>query len=462
MNSLKIITKLVLAFLFAASVYPQKEAPPAGGKPKNFELPKKTEFILDNGMHVTKVHFGNVPKVSINLVIRVGNLNESENEVWLSDITGELLTEGTKNLSSKQIAQKSADMGGSINVSTDLDETNIEGNVLSDFAPDLISLISDVVMNPTFNDDAVNRVKRDYLRNLSIDKSQSQRIASEIFRKALYPDHPYGRVFPTEEMINNYTRKIISDFYNSNYGAQRAHIYICGNFDDSKVDEAVKKSFSGWEKGPDILINIPRPASKKELLFKDRPGAKQSTIYLGLPVIDPSNPDFIKLSLMNTLLGGFFSSRVTRNIREDKGYTYSPRSMISTMYRSAFYVQTADVTTDVTAPALKEIFKEIDSLKKVPPSKEELDGVKNYIAGIFVLRNSSPGAIISQLSYIDLHGLGEDYLNTYVQKIYDVTPEEISEMAKEYLNNDKMTLVVVGDKKIEKTLYPFGKVVLKD
>jgi predicted Zn-dependent peptidase len=161
------------------------------------------------------------------------------------------------------------------------------------------------------------------------------------------------------------------------------------------------------------------------------------------------------------LLGGYFSSRITSNIREEKGYTYSPNSQLSNRYRSSHYVQVADVSTDVTGPALKEIFYEINNLQDEEPSEEELEGVKNYIAGIFVLRNSSRGAIINQLNYVDFHGLDDDYLNTYVKDIYSITPSDIREMAKKYLRDDEMTLVIVGDeKKVRKQLSEYGDLKL--
>jgi len=144
-------------------------------------------------------------------------------------------------------------------------------------------------------------------------------------------------------------------------------------------------------------------------------------------------------------LGGAFSSRITANIREDKGYTYSPRSTVVARVGTGVWYQGADVTAESTGASLNEIFKEIKLLASEPPSKEELDGFKNYMAGIFVLRNSSRAAIINQLSFLELHGLDKQYLQEYVQKVHSATPEQISVMVNKYLDINKMTLVVVGD-----------------
>jgi predicted Zn-dependent peptidase len=180
----------------------------------------------------------------------------------------------------------------------------------------------------------------------------------------------------------------------------------------------------------------------------DRPGAVQSTLYVGLPVPDPSSADYIALLVTNTLLGGSFSSRITSNIREQKGYTYSPVSQVSSRYRDAYWVEAADVTTNVTGPSLKEIFAEIEQIRREPPTAEELRGFQNYLAGTFVLQNSSRGGIIRQLQFVHLHGLPDDYLNTYVQKIFAVTPADVRRVAAKYIEDEKAAIVVVGDQKV--------------
>ena len=180
----------------------------------------------------------------------------------------------------------------------------------------------------------------------------------------------------------------------------------------------------------------------------DREGAPQSTIFYGLPVADPSNPDFVALDITNSLLGGSFGSRITSNIREDKGYTYSPTSILDDNYRSAVWYERADVSTQFTGPSLQEINKEIIRLQEEPPSQEELAGIQNYEAGLFVLQNSTPGGIIGQLIFLDIHELDDSYLANRVKNIYSVTPAQVQEMTKKYIKPSEMTLVIVGDKKV--------------
>jgi predicted Zn-dependent peptidase len=220
-----------------------------------------------------------------------------------------------------------------------------------------------------------------------------------------------------------------------------------GQFNQETVNKAIKEAFNGWKKGPERSIPVAKPATKPDVVTIDRPNAPQSTIIVGLPVIDPSNSDYLALSLTNDLLGGSFGSRITSNIRENKGYTYSPYSTINNRFRSSTWAEQADVTTEHTEASLKEIFYEINRLQSEPPTKEELEGIQNYKAGIFVLQNSSHGGIINQLAFLDLHGLDESYLTNYVKNIYALTPEKIQEMAQKYIREEDMTLVVVGDKK---------------
>jgi len=433
-----------------------KQSPPPGSAPKPFNVPQAEKFNLPNGLQVTLVPYGAIPKVQIALSVRAGNLNETQNQIWLADLTTTLMKEGTTSRSAQQVAQEAASMGGSVDVSVGADITHVSGDVLSEYGPKMVGLLADVAMHPLLPASELDRLKKDQLRSLSIQKSQPQPIALEQFRKALYPNHPYGRVFPTEQMIQGFTIEDVQKFYKDNFGAARTHVYVAGKFDSAAMKKAITDAFSSWQRGPDPLIDIPKPITKHELDLIDRPGAVQSTLYIGLPTIDPSNQDYIPLQVMNSILGGSFGSRITSNIREQKGYTYSPNSQISPRYRDAYWLQVADVTAQHTGDSIKEILYEIDRLQKEPPGDAELAGIKNFLGGVFVLRNSSRAGLIGQLEFVDLHKLGDDYLNTYVQKIYAVTPQQVEQAAKKYIDAQKLTMVVVGDKqKVAEQVAPY-------
>jgi zinc protease len=459
--SSKLFSAVLVALCLLSGVgLAQKQTAPEGGQPKDFVLPNKTVLSLDNGLKVTLVEYGLVPKVSVRAVLRTGNINEAESEIWLADLTGNMMKEGTITRTSEQVAKEAATMGGSVSIGVGPDQTSVSGSVLSEFGADFVALIADVMKNPRFPESELPRLKNDRIRDLSIQLTDPGTLARARFCKVLYPDHPYGRFFPTEVMLKGYTIDQIRSFYAQNFGAGRTHIYVAGKFDLAAMESAIRKSFGDWKRGAEAVMNVPKPVSKRSIYVVDRPGAPQSTIYLGLPVADPTQTDYKALLVTDALLGGSFASRITTNIREQKGYTYSPYSSVSSRYHDAYWTEFASVTTAVTGASLKEIFYEIDRLQKAPPSAEELKGIQNYMSGVFVLRNSSPDGIIGQLAFVDLQGLPDSYLTNYVKDLYAVTPEQVQEITRRYLRMEDMIIVIAGDRKqIEKQVATFGKVI---
>jgi zinc protease len=453
---------LLAAVTTIALVQQFPSEPPKPGAPKDFRVPEPRRFALDNGLQVSLVQWGEMPKVRVTLAVRTGNAFEGANEVWLSDLTGSMIREGTATRDATEISRAAARMGGSLGIGVGGDSTTIGGDVLSEFGADMVTLVADVVRNPRLPESEIARLKANMSRDLAVSLSQPQQIALQKFRAILYGDHPTGRVFPSEAMIKGFTTDQVKRFYTSTYGASRSRLYVVGRFDEAAVEAAIRKSFDGWTKGSAAAPPKASPKTSRAVHVIDRPGAPQSTIILGMPAIDPTHDDYVALTVMDSLLGGAFASRITKNIREDKGYTYSPYSELSTRYRDTYWAQNADVTTAQTGASLKEIFAEIDQLQSTPPSEQELAGIKNYLAGTYILQNSSRGGISGQLQFVDLHGLPPTYLNNYVKQVMTVTPQKVMEVAKKYLNDDQATIVVVGDRKtIEAQLKPFGQIVEK-
>jgi zinc protease len=429
-----------------APVLAQKELPPVGGKAKDFKLSEKKVQTYANGLKTTLVPYGQLPKATISLVIKTGNIHEGPNQVWLADLTGRLLREGTATMNFAALAKKAAMMGGSINVSVGSTQTTIAGSVLSEYAPDFIKLITDLVMQPAFPASELDRLKGDFKRRLVTQKAVPQAQAQEQFMQAVYKDHPYGKLFPTEEMLNSYTLQMVKDFYNANFGAKRSVLYVVGKFDEKAVGAAIASGLTKWKAGPDVSYPPVQAHPVSDTLIIDRKGAPQTTVMIGLPVITPDNKDFVPLMVTNSLLGGSFGSRITSNIRENKGYTYSPSSAVQNQKGSSLWIEQADITSEHTVDALMEIEKEIKRLQVEAPKEEELQGIQNYMAGIFVLQNSTPQGIIGQLNFLDLYGLDDSYLNNYVKNIYKVTPQIVSQIVRNYIQYDKMAKVMVGDK----------------
>jgi len=447
-----------LALILAASCFAadDREAPPPAGTPKPFVLPESNTFTLKNGMKVTLAQHGSVPVAAVSARIAFGHANESADQVWLSTFLAELMKEGTSTLTAEQVANEAARMGGQLDVTAGTDESVASIEVLSEFTADAVKLVADVVAHPKLPESEMERVRANNLRQLAVQLSTPQAQANRAFAATLYPNHPYGRLFPSESQLKSYRLEDVRKFYADNIGAQRTHLYVVGLFDPA-VRKTIEAAFDGWEAGPAVTRTPPSPVASKRQLLIDRPAAVQSTLRLGLPInISPAHPDYIPLEVTDSLLGGAFTSRITNNIREQKGYTYSPFSQVVTRYHTAAWQESADVTTKFTADSVREILLEINRLRKEPPDGKELKGIQNFMGGIFVLRNSSNQGIIGQLGFVDLHGLTDDYLKTYVQRVNAVSREDLQRITETYLDPGKMTLVVVGDKaKVEDSLKAF-------
>lgn len=434
----------------------QKETPPAAGTPKPYRVPPRRSITLPNGMMVTLVPYGVVPKVALSLSIRTGAIDESPAQVQLSSLTASMLLEGTTTKSSADISRAAAEMGGSLTSGSGDDEVTIGGEVLSESGERYVALLADVLLNPRFADADVGRLGANLIRDNAIGQSESGQMARIHFRAMMFGDHPYARVIAPDSLIKSYNAAAVRGFYTRNYGAKRSHLYVSGVFDAPKMERAIRLAFGPYKAGAPVTVNPPTVAARRQVDLLDRPDAVQSTIRMGLPVADPGNPDWIRVNVADALLGGSFASRVTSNIREDKGYTYSPFSFVGTWPKTGIWTETADVTTNVTGASLKEIFGEVDRLRNEAPPAAELTGIKNGLAGQFIIQNSSRYGLIGQLQFVDQYGLGDRYMSSYVSNVMSVSPAEVQAMARKYFDPSKMSITVVGDKKtVEPQIAPY-------
>jgi predicted Zn-dependent peptidase len=264
----------------------------------------------------------------------------------------------------------------------------------------------------------------------------------------MYGNHPFAHIYPSDSMLRGFTVARVRAFHARNYAAQRAHLYVSGVFDTREVRNAIIERFGPWASGEPATENPPVIATKQQIAVIDRDKSVQSAMIMGVAAPDPSKPDWVKMNVTDAILGGAFGSRITTNIREDKGYTYSPFSSITPRKGAAIWSETADVTTNVTGPALTEIFKEIDRLRTEAPPAKELDGIKNNMAGIFTIQNSNRGGLINQMEFVNLHGLSDDYVTNYVKNVLAVSPEDVRATAEKYIVPSKMSIAIVGDKKL--------------
>jgi predicted Zn-dependent peptidase len=435
----------LLACLFAAAAAAaEREQPPLPGTPHEFRLPAKETLRLDNGLATTFIDYGSVPKVTVLAVVRTGNIDEG-GDTWLPDVTVEMLKEGTNTRSAADIALAAAGMGGALAVGVGAEQTTASLSVLSDHAVAAVDLLADVLRNPRFPESELPRVLANFERSLAVARADPQSLADEALAKLVFGDHPFGRVLPADGQLAGYGIAKLRDFYDRNFGARRTHVYVAGRYDRVALEAALRRAFGDWREGPPPADLPARASETLQLALVDSPGAQQSSVRIAVPVPDPASGLYFPTTLMNSLLGGTFGSRITTNIREDKGYSYSPDSSISARRGGALWILSAEITAEHTAAALGEIFREIDRLQREEPAEAELTPVKNYRAGIFVISNSSPNGVLGQLSFMDLHGLPDDFLTHWVANIRSVTPAQVSEMARRFVRPERMTVVVAGD-----------------
>jgi predicted Zn-dependent peptidase len=393
---------------------------------------------------MTFIDYGSVPKVTLVAVVRTGNIDEG-GDTWLADVVVEMLKEGTTSRSSGDIARAAAGMGGALAVGAGAEQATASISVLSEHAGDAAMLLADVLRNPRFPEAELPRVLANFERSLAVARADPQTLADEALARLVFGDHPFGRTLPREGQLAGYDIAKLRGFYERNFAARRTHVYVAGRYDRAALEAALRESFGGWRAG-DPPTELPARASDTlQLALVDSPGAPQSSVRIAVPVPDPSHPLYFQTSLMNSLLGGTFSSRITTNLREDKGYSYSPDSTINPRRGGALWVLSAEVTAEHTAAALAEIFREIGRLQREAPPAAELEPVQNYRAGVFVISNSSPAGVLGQLAFVDLHGLPDDFLTHWVTSIRAVTPDQVSGAAREFIRPERMTVVVSGD-----------------
>ena len=435
-------------------------ARPSVGAPAPFRLPERHELTLDNGLKATLVPFGTVPKGLVRLSLRAGGLNEQPGASGLSVLASRYLKEGTAELDAGALAARIASLGGRLDSHVGDDVTTLDVQVLSESVPEYLRLLGAIVARPRLPEEELERLRAELLRELAVAKTQPETIVQERFQAALYGEHPYARVLPSSEDVEGLSIEQVRAFLRDELGAARTRVYVAGRFEPEAAERALREAFADWAPGPEPLLAPPAPSSERAIQLVDRPGAEQSTIRLGLPVPDPSHEDYLALTVADTLLGGAFMSRITTNLREDKGYTYSPRSTVAVRYRDAYWMQAADVTTEFTGASLDEIFGEIERLRATPPAAEELEGIQRFVAGSFVVRNATPGGLLGQLGFLDFHELGASYAEEFVDRVYAVTPQRLQELAVEYLRPEEMAIAIAGDASaIREQIEPYGPIV---
>jgi predicted Zn-dependent peptidase len=434
-----------LALVLTATASAQER--PAVGPERPFQLAPRVEKTLPNGLRVIVTRQTAIPKVSITLTVLSGYSSDPADLTGLASLTADLIQEGTKSKNSRQIRREVFGMGGSLSAAASQDFTSVSVRGLSEFAPRLIDLVADVAMNPTIPEDELAILKQQHLQSVAQQKASPQFLSNRTFRSQLFGDHPYARTSETEASLNAMDRAKLVAFHRDHYRPNNAFLLIVGAIDPDATFASVEKAFSSWARGdvPSPAYPAPPALTGRHLYFVQRPNSIQSSISVGNLAVKRSDPRWFELTLANTIYGGAFNSRIVRNIREEKGYTYSPQSSLTGFTNAGFYRFAADVRNEVTGPTLSEVFKEIDKLRAEGCDGPELQGAKSYLRGIFPIQTASQTGLSATLNNVYVFGLPKDYPETFRAKVAAVTPEQVKSAANTLFGSDNSLIAVVGD-----------------
>lgn len=443
----KILSLLLFSLLVVtmASAQLDRSQRPQPGPAPVIQLGDFESFTLDNGLKVIVVENHKVPVVSFQLTLDIDPVVEGDAKGYI-DLGGSLLREGTTNRSKNEIDESIDFIGASLSTFS----TGMFASSLTRHQETLLDLMSDILLNPSFPESELQRMITQSISGLSTVRSDASAMARNVATAVVYgADHPYGEVL-TEESLNNVNVDLIKDYYHTYFRPNVAYMVIVGDIKTADAKELINKYFGSWEAAdvPRKTYATPQPPAGRRVAFADRAGAIQSVVSVTYPlVLTPGHPDAIKVSVMNSILGGgVFSGRLMQNLREDKGWTYGARSNISTDRLVGRFSAGAEVRNSVTDSTVVEILDEMRRLIYEPVTEDDLQLIKNFMTGSFARSLESPRTIANFALNIARYDLPEDYYATYLEKLNAVTAADVQAMAAKYIKPDNAIIVVAGNK----------------
>jgi len=427
--------------------------------------PKRTRARLSNGLEVILAEAHSIPKFHGELFFRSGNATVVHRAPGLAEMTAIVARTGTAKRVSRQIEEDLRRAGADLSSSAGADTSEISFSGLSEFAEPLLGLVNELAREASFPQAEFERERRQKLEEVKMQRTEPDFLASERLRKVLFGAHPYAQVAPSGAQVEAYKREDLQAVYREFYTPENALLLLVGDFDSNEMLKTAENVFGKWtgKKPQTPAAAAPANPRGRRVYLVHVPGAIQTQILAGCHAITRKHPDWVKLGLTNSLYGGAFNSRLVMNIREDKGYTYSPRSGVNALRQHGYFSVSAAVRNEVVAAALTEIFYEMDKLRSLPVPEAELADAQNYLSGVFSIGLATQDGLLSQLSVVALNELPDDYLETYRQRVRALTPQDVLAAARKYLDSANMQIVAVGDRaQIESQAALFGELEVYD
>lgn len=424
-----------------------RREPPAPLAPRPITLSTPEELTLSNGLRIVFLQNPRLPLVSLRLAFRTGDAHDPPELPGMSDILSAMLNEGTETRTSKQIADEVARLGATLNAGANSDYTTIAATALSQFSDQILELMADVTLRPSFPEDELELTKQNALQNLIAQRGQPAFLANERLAHVIYGEHPYSIISATPESINAMTHEALIDFHRTAFVPQNAVFLVGGDFARDEMLARIEELFGAWTGEPPHMLRFPAVPERRSrtIYLVDRPGSAQSNIVIANTAIKRTHPDYFPLLLMHTILGANASSRLFMNLREEKGYTYGAYTNLDARREAGTFRATAEVRAPVTGASLKEFFYELERIRSEAVSEKEMQDAKSYLTGIFPIRLETLDGLIDQLIQIKMFGLPDDYLQTYRDQVQAVTREDVQRVARQYVTPDVAAIVIVGD-----------------
>ena len=428
---------------------PSRSVVPPAGPVRSFDFPAVHAEALDNGLRIRSVRVGRLPVVTALVVLDAGEGLLDHSRAGLSVLTGDCLEGGTVQRSGVELAEALESIGAGLSIGTGWDSTTVSLSCMADRLDDAMSLLAEVLLQPAFPDDEVERIRVQHLAAIRQREMDPAGIATTASRRLTYEEGvPYGRPLGgNAESVGPFSPDSAAGFVAARYRPRGSGLVVVGDVDAGQMRSLGEKHFGEWTGGAERQPEIDAEPSTRErrIVVVDRVDAVQSEIRIGHVGQARSTPHYFPLRVLNTVLGGAFTSRLNLNLREKHGLTYGVRSRFLFRRGAGPWCVSAAVGTDVTADAVREAATEITAIVSEGPTEEEVGAARDYLAGVFPLQLETTGQIAARIAELLIHDLPDDYFARYRECIRSVTLEEAHEAARQCIRPDEMTVVVGGD-----------------
>jgi zinc protease len=461
MKRFPLLTLALIALpVLAAEKHPLPKDLPVYGDMKAVKAPTVKQVTLDNGMTVWLAPSSGFPKVAFALAVRGGYTGDPADRPGMADLIGATVTQGTSHRSAKQLAEEIAASGGDLNASATSDSIVIDTSVLSTKADTAMKLLADLMQNAAFADAEVEIAKSNLMSTLEANEADPSFLGRRALYRALFGNHPYAVMSPTKDSLAKTTAAELRQQYARRFRPERTVLVVTGDFTEATLLPEIRTSFGTWKaSGEAGLVNTDKPAANvtKAIVYVPRENSVQTAFLIGTLGPNRKDPDYAATRIADSIYGGMFGSRLVSNIREDKGYTYSPGSNLAPRRETGILATRADVRNEVTGASFNEINYELNRMATTKPDELEVESAKRYLLGSTALRLQSRSAVARSLANLWIDSLPPEELGRQTEKIAAVKPEDVEAAGRKYYPAWRMTVVTVGEEKVIKDeLAPFG------